>query len=90
MTPSAQIDALAEAYYAKLHEGDCSPPYDELNAGRQEKHRRAVRALLLEQMRIAEESTDGLLAFVRPTDGLIPAEPEPRLLLIDRLKRRAG
>lgn len=58
MTPSDRIDALAEAYFDRLHEADATEPYREQADWTQEKHRRAVRSLLLLQMEFDEARFD--------------------------------
>lgn len=104
MTPSDQIDALAEAYYERLHEGDRSRPWERQSAPRQEKHRRAVRALLLRQVEIEEASMDGHVVFIPPAGPVTDAVARstrakhrqkaglvrPGLPVSDRLTRRAG
>lgn len=104
MTPSEQIDALAQSYYETWREGTANPLWVALNDARRERHRRAVRALLLRQMEIAEASMDGHVVFIPPAGPVTDAVARstrakhrqkaglvrPGLPVSDRLKQRTG
>ena len=63
----AELDRMAGAYYAGLHDGDCSTPWEAQPDWRRHKHRRGVWELTRELAEIEAERRAAFRASHRRT-----------------------